>query len=180
MPDLGDLTVHMLEHLFIVGVLAPVLALLVRRRPVAGGLWLVAGVVASSLALWLWHVPALFDAADRSPALHAAEHLSFLATSVLLWWAVWRDGTGAGVIALFVSTLPATALGAALTLAGHPWYSHYPTLADQRIAGALMWAAGSVTGLAAAALAFAAWLTSSDSGGHSSRKPVVMSSRRVG
>jgi cytochrome c oxidase assembly factor CtaG len=79
---------------------------------------------------------------------------------VLLWAAVAAPARrGVGVLALFAATLPATALGAALTLSGHPWYSSYPSLADQRVAGALMWAAASVPGLAGAALLFAWWLS---------------------
>lgn len=150
---MGDLTRHMVEHLVLVGVIAPVVGWFGRRRT-----GLVAGTVASSIALVVWHVPVLFDMADRTPLLHGVEHLSFLMTALLLWRAVWRSDNGAGVLALFAASLPATFLGATLTLSAHPWYAAYPSLADQRIAGALMWAAGSVTGLAAAAVAFARWL----------------------
>lgn len=154
---MGDLTAHMVEHLVLTTVAAPLLALLLRRRASAG--WLAVGVVASTTAILVWHAPPMFDAADDDPALHAVEHASFVGTAVLLWWAVWRTDSVAKVLALFVAGLPAIALGAAMTLATTPWYQ--AELSDQRVAGALMWGAGSVTGLAAAAAAFALWLRGS-------------------
>jgi putative membrane protein len=44
------------------------------------------GVVAYVGAMWLWHVPALYDAALRHPAIHVLEHLSFGAAGLLYWW----------------------------------------------------------------------------------------------
>jgi len=165
-----SLVAHMVQHLVLVTVAAPALGFGVpwapgRRR---WGPWMAAGVVVSSLALWVWHAPALFDAAERHVGLHVLEHVSFVATSTLLWAVAWGPGgwrrarAGVGVFALFAATLPATALGAALTLTGHAWYAAYPSLADQRIAGALMWAAGSAPGLLGAALLFAWWLSADD------------------
>ena len=36
--------------------------------------------------MYLWHIPALYDAAAEHPLLHALEHLSFFAAGVALWW----------------------------------------------------------------------------------------------
>jgi putative membrane protein len=165
-----SLVVHMVQHLVLVTVAAPALGFGVPWAPGRRhwGAWLTAGVVASSLALWVWHAPALFDAAERHVALHMLEHLSFLGTATLLWAVAWGPGAwrraraGLGVFGLFAATLPAIVLGAALTLAAGPWYAAYPSLADQRIAGALMWAAGSAPGLVGAALLFAWWLSGAD------------------
>jgi cytochrome c oxidase assembly factor CtaG len=44
------------------------------------------GVVAYVGAMWLWHVPALYDAALEHPAVHTLEHLSFGAAGLLYWW----------------------------------------------------------------------------------------------
>jgi putative membrane protein len=44
------------------------------------------GVVAYVGAMWLWHVPALYDAALETPAVHTLEHLSFAAAGLLYWW----------------------------------------------------------------------------------------------
>ena len=44
------------------------------------------GVVAYVGAMWLWHVPSLYDAALEHPAVHVLEHLSFAAAGLLYWW----------------------------------------------------------------------------------------------
>ncbi len=41
-------------------------------------------------AIWLWHAPSLFDDAVLNVALHRLQHVSFLATAILFWWAVIR------------------------------------------------------------------------------------------
>lgn len=43
-------------------------------------------------ALWAWHAPLLYDAAVRNEGMHALEHLSFLATAILFWWVALRPG----------------------------------------------------------------------------------------
>jgi putative membrane protein len=164
-----SLTAHMVQHLLLVTVAAPLLGLAPPRswhaypssRRVNVPRMIGAGVL-SSVALWVWHAPAPFDAAVGSAPLHAAEHVSFLATATLLWASV--AGRGFGVLVVFAATMPATVLGAALTLSRSPWYAHYPRLADQQVAGALMWAAGSVPGLVAAAALFAMWLSAAADG----------------
>jgi putative membrane protein len=44
------------------------------------------GVVAYVGAMWLWHVPALYDAALEHAGVHTLEHLSFAAAGLLYWW----------------------------------------------------------------------------------------------
>jgi cytochrome c oxidase assembly factor CtaG len=44
------------------------------------------GVVAYVGAMWLWHVPALYDAALQNAAVHTLEHLTFAAAGLLYWW----------------------------------------------------------------------------------------------
>ena len=36
--------------------------------------------------MWLWHIPALYDAALDTTAVHTLEHLSFAAAGLLYWW----------------------------------------------------------------------------------------------
>jgi cytochrome c oxidase assembly factor CtaG len=119
-------------------------------------------------ALWVWHVPWLFDAALAAPGLHALQHLSFLVTALLFWWAVLgpaaRRQPGAALLSLFTTMLHTAALGALLALAEQPWYAAYAftapalgwePLADQQLGGLVMWVPAG-TGYVAAALAIAA------------------------
>jgi cytochrome c oxidase assembly factor CtaG len=161
----NSLTAHMVQHLALVTVAAPLLGvgLPIAFAPRRWLHWAIASAAVTTTALWLWHAPALFDAAADNVALHMAEHVSFLASATLLWSVVAGPGrraqSGAGLFAVFAAGLPAMFLGVALTLSNHAWYTAYPSLSDQRVAGALMWAAGSGPGLLAAALLFASWLS---------------------
>ncbi len=156
-----NLSVHMTQHVVLLTIAAPLLVLGVGRGPQSWR-WLAPALVVHTAVLWAWHVPVLYDAAVTNDALHGVEHLSLLFGGCLLWWAL-RIGDGQvaapSVLALFVAALPGTALGAALTLAGTPWYRSYPSLGDQQVAGVVMWAfAGALYALAGGALVIV-WLS---------------------
>lgn len=122
--------------------------------------------------LWVWHVPTLFEAALRSEAVHAWQHLGFFATAALFWWSMARGrygrlGYGLAVVFVFVTALHTGLLGALLTVSGRTIYPTHAArsraigadaLDDQRLAGLLMWIpAGAVTTALALAL-FVAWM----------------------
>jgi putative membrane protein len=159
-----SLTGHMLQHVVLLTVAAPLVAL---ALPWPAGrawlLWLAAGVVLQSAAMIGWHLPAPFDAALRHDPVHGIEHLTLLGTAVLFWWAVIaasRTKIAAAVVAVFVASLACTAIGVPLVLAARPWYAGYRSLSDQQLAGVIMWAlAGAVYVVAGAALFFT-WLAS--------------------
>jgi putative membrane protein len=46
------------------------------------------------LALWAWHAPGLYEAALSDERLHALEHLSFLGTALLFWWGLLQPMGG--------------------------------------------------------------------------------------
>jgi putative membrane protein len=120
-----------------------------------------------ALVLWLWHVPALFDAALDDPLVHTWQHLSFLLTALVFWWsvlgAVTRKEQGVALVSLFTTMVHTGALGALLTLARAPWYAHYVAIAplfgltaleDQQLGGVIMWVpAGAVYIVSGLALA---------------------------
>src|SRR5436190_5872080 len=57
--------------------------------------WLTAPLTAWLLhaaALWVWHIPKLFNAALANPTVHDFQHLSFLATALIFWHALLRHG----------------------------------------------------------------------------------------
>jgi putative membrane protein len=93
-------TFHMVQHLLIAD-LAPIALTLaltkwilrpatrrIHRIEKAAGPFghPVFGVVAYVGVMWLWHVPALYDAALQHAAVHTLEHLSFAAAGLLYWW----------------------------------------------------------------------------------------------
>jgi cytochrome c oxidase assembly factor CtaG len=79
-----------------------------------------------ALALWVWHIPPWFEAALASDAIHALQHASFLAGSLLYGWSVLGLGPrrtgGAAMISLFTTMFHTGALGALLTLSPVAWY----------------------------------------------------------
>ncbi|HJP66519.1 MAG TPA: cytochrome c oxidase assembly protein [Actinomycetota bacterium] len=185
-----SLTAHMVQHVLLLAVAAPLLAAgaplptalwalpvssresalagwrrLVRSRHRHWGTWAVAALVAQSLAMWGWHAPPLYEAALREPALHALEHASYLVTAAAFWWSVGLGAgrpRGASVLLVFAAALPGSALGAAMTLAGAPWYAAYPSLADQQQAGVVMWAFSGLAYVLVAAVVFGAWLSGAE------------------
>lgn len=133
--------------------------------------WLVHG-----LALWVWHVPALFEAALADELVHAVQHACFFWTAVLFWWAVvhgryGRLGYGVAVVFVFTTGLHSGILGALLTWSQRVWYPTYatrapawglPGLEDQQLAGLIMWVPAGVVFLVVGLALFAAWLGESE------------------
>jgi putative membrane protein len=132
-------------------------------------MWLSAALLAEALVMWGWHAPVLYEAALRNPGLHAVEHASFLLVSTAAWWSVLsvrRSLRGAAAVAALLGSLPGMALGVAMVLAPRPWYPAYVTgtvadaLANQQLAGVIMWAFGGMAAVIAGVALFASWLAS--------------------
>ena len=127
--------------------------------------WAATAIVVQTMVMWGWHAPVLYRAALHHPQIHALEHASFLASACLFWWAV---GAGSGrrhggaVPAVFLAAFPGTVLGAAITLSSRPWYAEYPSLADQQMAGVVMWGFGGLAYVLAAAVLFGVWLAGAE------------------
>ena len=105
---------HMIQHVLLLSVAAPLIVLgapwmslwrplpLGMRRTLARAFmrsprlapvrWVcriisrpVGALVAYSVNLLVWHLPALYDAALRNSSVHALEHLTFMGFGILLW-----------------------------------------------------------------------------------------------
>ena len=114
-----------------------------------------AGVVAYVGAMWLWHVPALYDAAVEHTLVHVLEHVSFAAAGFVYWWHLLspirsrlRLG-GMGPIIYMASTKVLVGfLGVLLAFAPDRLYDAYGAdelqrwgmdpLTDQHVAGLIM------------------------------------------
>ena len=158
--------VHMAQHL-VLGDLAALLMVLGLTGPLLQPLlaprglgWLrVLGHPAVALPLWLadlylWHVPALYQAALSSQAVHALEHACFVGFGIAMWMALLGPlpkpdwfGNGARLIYVVVVRFGGAVLANVLLWAGSPLYPDYAAgeaahgispLADQGAAGVVM------------------------------------------
>jgi putative membrane protein len=162
----GTFSAHMATHMTVVAVAAPLLAFALagtaldplRRLPVA--LLAVPASLVELLVVWSWHAPALHQIARRSTAAFAAEQATFLASALLVWLCVAAPErnaaagqratpgatSAAGVVALLLTSMHMTLLGALLALGPRPLYHAHTSaaLADQHLGGALMLSIGGV------------------------------------
>jgi cytochrome c oxidase assembly factor CtaG len=131
--------------------------------------------VLHAVVLWVWHAPALFDAALRNRGVHDLQHLTFLASALVFWAALFeeraRERQGAAVLYLFTTTVHTGVLGALLTFATHPWYSAYLTAApewgfspleDQQLGGLIMWVPASLVYVGVGLALLARWIQASE------------------
>jgi putative membrane protein len=169
---------HMVEHELLMVVAAPLLAM---ARPTAAMLWalpqfwrravgswtqssmiavpwrllrvsLVATVL-HAVALWVWHMPQLYNAVLTNLTMHRLQHASFFFTALLFWWSLFygparKRGYGIAVACLFFTSLQCAVLGIFLTLSRELWYPKQEDstslfgltpLEDQQLAGLIMW-----------------------------------------
>lgn len=192
---------HMAQHEVLILLAAP---LLVLGRPLAAWLWALAprsrerimaavqaqpvaavwhaitGPLAAfaihAVALWIWHLPSLYQATLENDAVHAVQHLSFFLSATLFWWALihgryGRMGYGVAVFYVFATAMHSGVLGALITFAPHLLYPIYggrtaawglSPLEDQQLAGLLMWVPAGVLFIVLGLALFAAWLGESE------------------
>lgn len=191
---------HMLEHEILMVVAAPLLVLArplpvllwslparcrralraVSHSDAAQALWRgltdpLNATAFQGLALWIWHWPPFFQVALFDESVHVAQHLSFLITALLLWWSVLaprarRGGPVAGALALFVTTVHTSLLGAWVTFSRGFWYSEpylgsfcgLTRVQDQQLAGLVMWIPASLIYVGAALYLLSASLRAED------------------
>jgi len=188
--------VHMAQHEILILVAAPLIALGhpivvflyafptewrrrlsgITRVPTLHTLWstitnpIVAWLL-SAAALWIWHLPWLFDKTVDNDWMHAAQHTSFFLTALLFWWPLASRrpamGYGAGILYLFTTALHTSILGALLTFATRAWYRpyfatasawHLTPLEDQQLGGLIMWIPGGSVLLVVALVLLVRWL----------------------
>jgi putative membrane protein len=201
-----SLSFHMIQHALLMAVAPP---LLVLGRPIVLFIWSVprrwrtplahrpesamflriwrvltmplAVLVLYAVALWLWHVPAFYDAAVTDERLHIVEHACFLFSATLFWWTMLHGrfgqfGYGVAVLCVFLTAMHSGLLGALLTFQPTLVYRAYDgparawglnPLADQQLAGLLMWVPFGVLFIVLGLGLLAAWI------GQSSRRAMT-------
>jgi len=151
-------SVHMLQHLLLIAIVAPLFALsapvtlamrvasppvrngvllpLLRSRPFALLTHPVVGWLAFAAVMWISHFSPLFDASLENPLVHEFEHALYLGSAALFWWPVvaadpirHRLSWSARIVYLG-SALPWNSfLGVAIYFAPAVLYPHYTTVA---------------------------------------------------
>ena len=163
---------HMIEHLLladfgalliVLGLTGPVLApvlkisffdrLRVLTHPaIAFPLW--------AINLYVWHLPALYEAALRSSAVHSLEHILFIAFAINMWMPLFGPlpkpgwfGSLGKLGYIIAVRLSGAVLGNIFIWSGSTFYSYYArgedywgisALKDQGIAGSVMMVEGSI------------------------------------
>jgi putative membrane protein len=183
---------HMVQHVLL-GDIAPLLLLLalsrVMMRPATRRLMRVERALGpmanpvTGIAIWLslmylWHVPALYDAATQSPLLHVLEHACFFAAGLALWWPLIqpvpmrRRLTGMQPLVYIASAKASlAALGLYLTWSTSVFYPYYETtpriwglspVEDQNVGGVIMMVEQSLTLVLVMVVLFVKMLTRSE------------------
>jgi putative membrane protein len=156
---------YMAAHMAVVAIAAPLLAL-----GVAGSCFDPAGrwprafpplgaSLVELIAVWAWHTPALHALARQQSWALVLEQASFLTAGLYLWISVLggdaEQRRGVGIVALLLTAMHMTLLGALLALAPRPLYESVhavPGLSavdDQHLGGAVMLILGAASYLLA-------------------------------
>jgi len=174
---------HMTQHEILMVIAAP---LFVIGRPLVPIIWampqswrpqfkfgrfwqfLTAPLVATllhAIALWIWHVPFLYEAVMHNDYIHGFQHSCFILTAALFWWSLihgryGRIGYGLAVLYVFLTTLHSGALGALITFSTRVWYPSYQRagIEDQQLAGLIMWVPAGIVLVVLGLALFAMWL----------------------
>lgn len=135
------------HHAVLVAVAAPLLAFGLgrpRRAPP-----LMAWTLGHAAVFWLWHAPGPYAWALNHDAAYWLMQAALLGSAVGFWRAVGAAPPIAAAAGLLVTMMQMGLLGALITFAGQPLYAPHLTttwawglspLADQQLAGLIMWA----------------------------------------
>jgi putative membrane protein len=140
---------RVLHHVLLIAAVAPLLAVAFPQRR-AGSPPLVAVVVAHAVILWLWHSPGPYAWGLASVPAYWLMQISLLASAWLMWQAILAPAaqSGLALIALVATVGQMGLLGALIVFAPGPLYPVHlastapwglSPLADQQLAGLLMW-----------------------------------------
>jgi putative membrane protein len=134
-------------------------------RPSASGPRYVAAFLVFAGSFWVWHAPALYNAALRSDVVHSIQHVTFLTGALVFWYAAisrrGRRNPLAGVALGFAATLQGAWGGTVFVFSNQAVYDPYLSTTqpwglepaqDTNLGGVIMLAAGPIFLLTVVAL----------------------------
>ena len=185
--DVYLFSAHMVQHLLLMLIMPPFLIYglppwLIRRALGLRSVYLAArflthpvvAFVAYNVVFILWHLPEMYNLALLDHNVHIAQHLSFMAVAVMMWWPVMnpvrelqRLPNGPVLMAwIFLFGVPGTIVAALITLSNEVLYTFYAAapritplgpLDDQRLGGLIMWIPGMLVFWVAITVVFFRW-----------------------
>jgi putative membrane protein len=159
---------RVVHHVLLVVVAAPLLALAI---PFGRATLALPGLMISTAALWLWHLPVAYDAAMSNVAVYWLMQVTLLVPAVVFWRAVLHPGQSPGrsIVFIWAAFMQMALLGALLTFAPETLYAihaiapmdwGFTPLSDQQLGGLIMWIPAAIPYLVIGALtARRGWLT---------------------
>lgn len=146
-----------------------------------------------ALVMWATHFSPLFELALESELIHDAEHVLLLGSAVLFWLPVigreplpHRLGLSARAAYVALAMPGSSVLGMVIVSQTAILYPHYAAqgvaaaLADQRLAGTIMWVGTDLFSVVALALLIHAWLITDEAPTGRSGERVGRAAREVG
>ena len=187
--DLSDqflFSAHMVQHLMLALVIAPLLVMgtpAAMLRPVlrVRGItplarWLTAPVHAFAIfnvVMAGWHLPPFYNYALAHHPVHIVQHLMFLAASVIMWWPILsplpelpRLSYPGQMLYLFLLSIPMAIVAVYIAYADtllYPMYAIAPRvwgitpMNDQMIGGLIMWIPGGLYFYTIISIVFLRW-----------------------
>lgn len=138
---------RVVHHVVLVAAIAPLMVLAFRGR-VAVALPVGAVFVVHMAVLWIWHAPGPYHWALATVWGYWLMQATLLVSALALWQAALTRGPGVGLPLLLGTVAQMGLLGALILFAPEPLYAaHHATtlpwgldqMADQQLAGVLMW-----------------------------------------
>ena len=187
--DLSDyylFSVHMIQHLVLIFVVAPLLIAgtpgwMLRPALALPGVGPVARWVtkpaicfaAFNIAMIGWHLPPLYNLAMAEHPVHIVEHLMFLTVAVLMWWPFLsplpelpRLAYPGQMLYCFLMSIPMSIVAIYIAMADHVLYPAYAAapriwglspLEDQLFGGLVMWIPGGLVFAVVLSVVFFKW-----------------------
>ncbi len=157
-------SVRVAHHVFLTSVIAPLIVFSLPKPRSKGIFFSILAAALHGAIFWAWHFPAVYESVLTSDVMYWVMQFTLTGSAVLLWLGVRAAPPPMAILILLVTMMQMGLLGALLTFSTTPLYAPHilttdawglTALADQQLAGAVMWLGGSWIYLAVALAMFA-------------------------